>query len=81
MTETAEGLQTMRERHVKFFRDGRHQAIRIPREFELPGENAIIRREGQRLIIELAPRKSLLAVLASLQPLDEDFPPIEDLQP
>jgi antitoxin VapB len=69
----------MSERRVKLFRDGRHQAIRIPREFELPGEDAIIRKEGQRLIIEAAPRRSLLAVLATLQPLDEDFPPIEDL--
>jgi len=48
------------------------------REFELPGEDAIIRKEGQRLIIELAPPKSLLAVLASLPNLEEDFPPIED---
>ena len=79
MTETAGRLQTMSERRVKLFRDGRHQAIGIPSEFELPSENAIIRKEGQRLIIEAAPRKSLLAVLATLQPLDEDFPPIEDL--
>jgi antitoxin VapB len=33
----------------------------------------------QRLIIEAAPPKSLLAVLATLETLDEDFPPIEDL--
>jgi antitoxin VapB len=69
----------MSERHVKLFKNGRNQAVRIPREFELPGEDAIIRKEGQRLIIEVAPPRSLLAVLARLQPLDEDFPPIEDL--
>ena len=68
----------MNERHIKLFRIGRHQAVRIPREFELPGEDAIIRKEGQRLIIEAAPPRSLLAVLARLQPLDEDFPTIED---
>jgi antitoxin VapB len=67
------------ERHVKLFRNGRNQAVRIPREFELPGEDAIIRREGQRLIIEAAPPRSLLAVLATLRPLAEDFPPIEEL--
>jgi hypothetical protein len=38
--------------------------VRILREFELPREDAIIRKEGQRLIIEPAPPKSLLAVLA-----------------
>ncbi len=68
----------MAERHVKLFKNGRNQALRIPREFELPGEDATIRKEGQRLIIEPAPPKSLLAVLASLPTLEEDFPPIED---
>ena len=69
------------ERHVKLFKNGRNQAVRIPREFELPGEDAVIRKEGDRLIIEPAPPKSLLEVLATLQPLDEDFPPIRDLPP
>jgi antitoxin VapB len=67
------------ERQVKLFRNGRNQAVRIPREFELPGEDAVMRKEGQRLIIEPAPAKSLLAVLATLSPLDERFPRIPDL--
>ncbi len=69
------------ERHVKLFKNGRNQAVRIPREFEFPGEEAIMRKEGERLIIEPAPPKSLLAVLSTLQPLDEDFPPINDSAP
>jgi len=68
-----------RERHVKLFKNGRNQAVRIPREFELRSEEAIMRKEGDRLIIEPAPPKSLLAVLATLRPLNEDFPPIGDL--
>ena len=67
------------ERHVKLFKNGRNQAVRIPREFELPGEDAVMRKEGDRLIIELAKPKSLLAVLATLAPLEEDFPPIPEL--
>jgi antitoxin VapB len=67
------------ERHVKLFKNGRNQAVRIPREFELPGEDAIMRKEGERLIIEPTPPQSLLAVLATLAPLDEDFPPIPEL--
>ena len=47
------------ERHVRLFRNGRNQAIRIPREYELPGNEAIIRREGRRLIIEPLQRLSL----------------------
>jgi antitoxin VapB len=67
------------ERRVKLFRNGRDQAVRIPREFELPGEDAVIRKEGQRLIIEPAEPRSLLAYLAAQEPLDEDFPAIEEL--
>jgi len=66
------------ERRVKIFRNGRNQAVRIPREFELAGDEAIMRREGDRLIIEPAPPESLLAVLGSLEPLEEDFPPMPD---
>jgi antitoxin VapB len=69
------------ERHVKLFKNGRSQAVRIPREFELPGEDAIMRQENGKLVIEPAPPKSLLAVLALLSPLDEAFPPIEDPAP
>lgn len=38
-----------------------------------------MRKEGERLVIEVAPPKSLLALLATLAPLDEDFPPIPEL--
>jgi antitoxin VapB len=69
------------ERHVKVFKNGRNQAVRIPREFESASEEAIMRKEGDRLIIEPAPPKSLLAVLAALTPLRDDFPPIQDLPP
>ena len=66
---------------MKLFKNGRNQAVRIPREFEFSGEEAIMRKEGERLIIEPSPPKSLLAVLSTLAPLDEDFPPISDLSP
>jgi antitoxin VapB len=69
------------QRYVKLFKNGRNQAVRIPREFELPGEDAIMRKEGDRLIIEPAPPTSLLALLAALTPLDDDFPAIADPAP
>ncbi len=69
------------ERRVKIFRNGRNQAVRIPREFELAGDEAIMRREGDRLIIEPAPPASLLAVLGTLEPLEEEFPPMPDRPP
>jgi antitoxin VapB len=69
------------ERPVKLFRNGRNQAVRIPREFELPGEDAIIRRDGDRLVIESVKPKSLVALLATFTPLDEDIGIIEDYPP
>jgi len=69
----------IREQRVRLFRNGGNQAVRIPREFELPGRDAVIRKEGKRLIIEVAPTKSLLDVLASLTPLREKFSPIREL--
>lgn len=69
------------ERRVKLFKNGRNQAVRIPREFELPGNEAIMRKEGDRLILEPAHPKSLLALLAKLAPIDEGFPPIPDSAP
>jgi antitoxin VapB len=68
-------------RNVKLFKNGRNQAVRIPREFELPGEDAIMRREGDKLVIEAAPPRSLLAVLATLTSIEEDFPEIDDQPP
>lgn len=67
------------ERQVKLFRNGRNQAVRIPREFELPGEDAVMRKEGETLIIEPGKKQSsLLEWLATLDPLEEDFPEIPD---
>ncbi len=69
------------ERRVKLFKNGRNQAVRIPREFELPGDDAVMRKEGDRLIIEPVPANGLLALLASWDPLDDEFPSIDDPLP
>lgn len=69
------------ERHVRLFRNGRNQALRIPREFELEGEEAIIRREGDRLIVEPVRKGRLLALLATLEPVDETFPDVDESLP
>ena len=41
-----------RPREANLFRNNRIQAVRIPAEFELPGDRVLIRREGTRRIIE-----------------------------
>ena len=73
-------------RVVSLFRNGRNQAVRIPVEFELPGEEALIRKEGNRLIIEArsdAPVKSwddLLALMSTWEPLgaEDEFPDVDE---
>jgi len=69
------------QRRVKLFRSGRYQAVRIPAAFELPGEEAIMRREGDRLMIEPIRKRGLVALLKSMKPLEEAFPEIDDPTP
>jgi antitoxin VapB len=65
-------------RHVRLFRNNRNQAIRIPVEFELPGNEAIISRDGNRLIIQPVRKSGLAALLDSWQPLEEELPEVDD---
>jgi antitoxin VapB len=72
---------SMSGRLVKLFTNGRSQAVRIPREFELPGDTALIRKEGNRLIIEAMPPQSLIDLLRTLEPIADDFPDFDDPAP
>lgn len=81
MTITA---TSSRLREAKLFRNNRSQAVRIPAEFEMPGNRVLIRREGTRLIIEPVVEPSniteLLAQWRKDQPLapEDQFPDISD---
>ncbi|WP_407160604.1 antitoxin [Bradyrhizobium sp. STM 3557] len=68
-------------RPVKLFRNGRNQAVRIPVEFELPGNDAIMHRDGDRLIIEPVRKRGLVALIKSMTPVEDEFPNIEDSAP
>lgn len=66
------------ERHARLFRNGSNQALRIPREFELPGNEVILHKEGDRLIVEpVVKKRDLLGLLATLQPIEEAFPDVD----
>lgn len=71
----------MTERHASLFRNGRNQAVRIPREFELEGAEVLIRKEGDSLILTPIRKNRLLDLLASWAPLEEGLPEVEDLPP
>ena len=59
------------ERRVDVINDGPSQAIRIPSEFALPGEHAIVRKDGARLIIEPTAPTSILSMLEAVDPNDD----------
>jgi antitoxin VapB len=77
-------LPSSRPREAKLFRNNRSQAVRIPVEFELPGDRVLIRREGGKLIIEpMTKPTNLIELLAEWKkeaPLgpEDQFPAIED---
>ncbi len=69
------------ERRVKIFRSGVNQAVQIPREFEFSGEDVVMRKEGNCLIIRPTGAPSLVALLKTLKPIEEDFEDIPDPEP
>jgi antitoxin VapB len=67
---------------AKLFCNNRSQAVRIPAEFELPGDRVLISRDGDRLIIEPTPKScGLIALLDKWEPLDENFPDVDEHLP
>jgi antitoxin VapB len=72
-------------KEAKLFRNNRSQAVRIPVEFELPGERVLIHREGGRLIIEPVTRPTNIVELLTQWRLDapfgqgDQFPDIDDM--
>jgi antitoxin VapB len=68
-------------RRVRLFRSGGRQTVQIPPEFELPGDQAVLRRDGARLVLGPVRKRGLIALLATMRPLDLDFPEIDDLPP
>lgn len=73
-----------RPKEAKLFRNNRSQAVRIPVEFELPGDRVLIYREGDKLVIEpVKTPANIIELLAAWRqepplPPDDQFPDIED---
>jgi antitoxin VapB len=74
------------ERHVRVFRNGRSRAVRIPKEWDIFGDEVLMRAEAGRIVIESPGKRDLAEVLeylASLPqlPPEEQFPEIADYPP
>ena len=67
---------TLPERHVKLFKNGLI-GVRIPREFELPGEKTIMRKEGDRIVMSRRRHGvHCWRCSAGLEPIEDEFPPM-----
>lgn len=66
-------------RRARLFRNGANQAVRIPRELELPGDEVFIRAEKGTLILEpVFPGRGLLRLLAKWKPIADEFPDVDE---
>jgi antitoxin VapB len=63
---------------VRLVHNGRNQTLNIPQAFEMPGDDVVIRKEGERLIIEPFQKKSLMELLATLENIDDEFPNVDE---
>jgi antitoxin VapB len=43
---------------AKLFKNGRSQAVRLPKEFRFEGDEVSIRREGRHVVLEPVPRRA-----------------------
>ena len=72
-------MKTMTSQYqVRLFHNGRNQTLNIPHAFEMPSNDVVIGKEGERLIIEPFKKSSLLELLATLPDIDEDFPSVDE---
>jgi antitoxin VapB len=68
---------------AKLFKNGKSQAVRLPKEFRFEGDRVYIRRMGNAVIL-LPYRASWDALIESLDLFSEDFmservqPPVQD---
>jgi len=76
-------MTAIQERHVRVFKNGRNRAVRIPVEFDFPGDEVIMRKEGDRIILEpvVNKKETFVAWLRQQPPIEEDFPDFDLPEP
>jgi antitoxin VapB len=64
--------------HVSLLTSGQDQVLTIPHELTLSSTEVLLRKEGNRLIIEPIPSSSLLSLLTILPEITDNFPDIDE---
>lgn len=75
---TGEEVGMHNSRHIFLSMSGQNQVLTIPHEFSLSGREVLLRKEGERLIIEPISPNSLLLLLTTLQDLTDSFPDVDE---
>jgi antitoxin VapB len=63
---------------AKLFMNGRSQAVRLPKEFQMPGNEVFIRKEGNEVILSTLPAPTprtigeFIELIRALAPGDDD---------
>jgi antitoxin VapB len=74
------GRNAMSSKKTRLFMSGNSQAVRIPREFQMEGDEVEIQRRGNTLVIR--PKKlSWVPLIDSLKEFSSDFMPQGRRQP
>jgi antitoxin VapB len=64
--------------YVSLLTSGQDQVLTIPHELTLSSTEVLLRKEGNRLIIEPIPSSSLLSLLTMLPEITDNFPDIDE---
>jgi len=64
--------------HVYLLAKGQDQVLTIPHEFALSGTEVLLRKDGNRLIIEPIRPVSLLSLLTTLEEITDNFPDVDE---
>lgn len=68
------------ERQIRLESDGDGQTIHIPSDFVLPGDEAVISKLGDSILIRPVQKTTsgLLEWLKTIEPWDEEFPDVDE---
>ncbi len=62
---------------AKLFKNGQSQAVRLPKEFRMPGDEVYIKRQGQAIVL-LPIEKSWDTLFDSLKHFEKDLKIVRD---
>jgi antitoxin VapB len=71
-----DGRSLIEPKRAKLFMHGGSQAVRLPKEFRFDGKEVVIRKQGNKVILEPV-KRDMAAVWAEIDRLRGDAPPLE----